>query len=152
MSNEIDLHELPHDRAERWALAAALMARPNLRMVGLEALKQTYPKAPEPILRTAVHHLYGDLPEALVDMLAVTELSLRSPGREVGYGAPYHAIDHLYNFLQFRALLPDGMAGMEALVAQLEELAIDGDLEGIKSTIAELRKRVDGNLTAPDVA
>jgi hypothetical protein len=152
MTKPIDLDELPESSAERLALAVACLSRPDIRHAGLDALRKTYPHAPDAVLRTAVHHLYGDLPEALCDMLAVAELSLRTPGREIGFGAPYHAIDHLYNFLHFRALLPDGMAGMRELVAELQLELAAGDLEAATATAAELRDRVEGNLSAPDGA
>lgn len=151
MSDDIDLPDLPKDWTARLDLALALLARTNRWRDGLAAMRATYPKAPEASIESATHHLFGDLPGAFVDMLAISELALREPGRELGYGASYHALYHLYNWLQFRALLPEGMQGFHELVKQLEELADDGDLTAIRSTVAELRDRVDATLSPPQL-
>jgi hypothetical protein len=102
------------------------------------------------MIDTGAHHLYGDLPEAAVDLLACLELSLREPEREVGLGAVIHVQDHLYNWLQFQALLPDGREGLRELVTELEEFIGDGDTAAAKATIEELKEHLDGMRSPPD--
>jgi hypothetical protein len=146
----LDLSDLPKSRADRLDLVVALLGRSELRSEGIEALRLRYPHLPEAFLSTAVHHLYGDLPGALVDLLAILELSLREPHRELGYGAPFHVLDHLYNWFQLQALLPHGLPELDELAREAEEALDQGDTPAVKAALRELRARLDGNLSAPE--
>lgn len=135
---------------ERWELALALLNRSDRAKVARDAFRQAYPNAPEEMIHTAVHHLYVDGPVAAVDWLAEAELFLRDPAQEIGYGPTLHLLDHAYNWLQFRALLPEGKAELLELVRQLKEFTDDGDMEAIRQTVAELESALEGNRPAPD--
>lgn len=74
----------------------------------------------------------------------------RAPGQKIGYGPTLHLLDHAYNWLQFRALLPEGKAELLELVRQLERFMDDGDMKGVRQTVAELESVLEGNRTTPD--
>lgn len=149
-SDDLDVGDLPEAQAERLALVRALLERPELHVDAAHALRLRYPHLPDAVLHTASHHLYGDLPGALIDLLALLELSLRNPKREVGYGASIHALDHLYNWFQMQALLPYGLPELEALAREAETALADGDIVAARAALKSLRDRIDGDLSAPE--
>ncbi|MCC7001317.1 MAG: hypothetical protein IT357_04100 [Gemmatimonadaceae bacterium] len=136
---------------ERWKLAAALMNRPARREDGLAAIRAAFPTVPKEMAFTAAHHLYGDGPEAAVDFLAAAELMIREPSTELDGGATAHLTYHLYNWLQFRALLPDGKQDVLELVKELRQAVEENDMEFVKATLQELEDVVEGSRTPPDV-
>ena len=136
---------------ERWELAAALMARPHRRDDGRRAIRAAYPQAPEEMVSTGAHHLFGDGAEAAVDLLAAAELLIRDPTQELDAGATVHLTYHLYNWLQFRALLPEGRQDVLDLVKQLRSAVNDNDMEFVRATVAELEDVVEGHRSPPDV-
>lgn len=79
-------HVYDRDRQERLELAIALLRRDGDVPAATRALRKAYPTAPEEMIRTAVHHLYVDGPEAALDWLAESELFLRGDIDEIGYG------------------------------------------------------------------
>lgn len=140
---------LPHE--ERRALVAALLARPKRRPEGRAALRAVYPHAPESMTDTAAHHLFGDGVDAAVDMLAAAELMLRQPGKELDHGTVYHLAYHLYNWLQFIALLPDGKQQLVDLIAQLKEAVAENDMDFVRHTVQALDDVVGGSRSHPVV-
>ena len=136
---------------ERRELAFALLARPTRISDGRAALRGKYPDAPQTMINTATHHVYVDGPGAVLDFLADAELAIRDPSHEIDYGPAYHLIYHVYNWLQFRALLPEGRTDMLELVKQLREAVDEKDDEFIQRTLVELEELLDGNLDLPDV-
>ena len=137
--------------AERRQLALALLARPSRIEDGRSALRAKYPDAPQSMIDTATHHVYVDGPGAVLDFLADAELAIRDPSHEIDYGAAYHLIHHVYNWLQFRALLPEGRADVLELVRQLRQAIDEKDEKFIQLTLTELEDILDGNRDLPDV-
>ena len=144
-------HVLSFSPEERRALANALMARPQRRRDGRAAIQRAYPAAPEAMAGTAAHHLYGDGVEAAIDLLAAAELMLREPTRDLDDGAVYHLAYHLYNWMQFVALLPHGRHELLDLVAQLKQAVEENDMEFIKHTAELLDDVVGGHVSHPEV-
>ncbi len=87
------------------------------------------------MIDTATFHVYVDGPGAVVDFLADAELAIRDPGHTIEYGTAYHLISTLYNWLQFRALLPGGRADLLDLVAQLRQAIDQVDPVLLKATV-----------------
>lgn len=140
---------LPHE--ERLALAMALLKRPRRRPEGREAVRAVFPQAPEEMADTAAHHLFGDGVDAALDLLAAAELMLRAPGRDLDRGTVQHLAYHLYNWMQFIALLPDGKQELLDLVAQLKEAVEENDLPFIRQTAELLGDVVGGSRSHPVV-
>lgn len=140
---------LPYE--ERLALAMALLKRPRRRPEGREAVQAAFPQAPQEMTDTAAHHLFGDGVDAAVDLLAAAELMLRSPGRDLDQGAVQHLAYHLYNWMQFIALLPDGKQELLDLVAQLKEAVRENDMEFVRHTAQLLDDVVGGSRSHPVV-
>ena len=134
----------------RRELALALLSRAHPDADGLAALRRKHPSVPEPMLRTAVHHLYVDGPQAAVDFLADAELAIENPSHEVGYGPASELLYHVYNWLLFRAIMPEGKIDLLDLLAQLERAVKDDDRDLILATVAELRDVIDGHRQPPD--
>jgi hypothetical protein len=109
-----------------------------------QAFRQAYPNAPEEMLKTAVFHTYIDGIEAAIDWLVNLELFLREPSHQLDIAATYHLLYHLYNWYQFNALLPDGKAGVLERLKEIKELASDGDIKAILSTVEQLESMFEG--------
>lgn len=135
---------------ERWALANALFARPDPKADAMVALRTAYPAAPQEMLFTAAHHVYGDGVVAAIDFVAEAERFLRDPSKEMSYAPTLDLLYHVYNWHQFRALLPDGKPHMLELLRELKEFVADGDREAMLLTVAALEEAFEGNLTYPD--
>lgn len=150
-----DQPDTPHGiyrltEAERHELALALLARPRRIEEGRAALRSKYPRAPEEMISTATHHVYVEGPGAVVDFLAEAELAIRDPSHEIDFGTSWHLLHHIYNWLQFRALLPDGKSDIVDLLNQMQQAVAENDPEFILATVQELRDVVEGNRGAPD--
>ncbi len=140
----------PLSSDERLALARALLARPTRAADGRASLRRRYPSAPEAMIDSATHHVYVDGPEAVVDFLADAELAIRDPAHELDQGVAYHVLDHVYNWLQFRTLLPEAKTDMLALLDQIEEAVKDDDRDYLLASIAEFRRLLEATRNAPD--
>ena len=154
-----DIQKRSDARYERWRalsqdqkveLALALLRRPERRSDGLKMLQQLYPKAPAEMLGTVCHHAFVDLPDGLLDLMAELELSLREPQPYFPVGIGVEALYHLYNLLQFSALLPEGKAGLEELVHQVKEWLEEGDIETALKRLEELEEKLSGAEPPPD--
>jgi hypothetical protein len=148
-SRQTNLYSLSANR--RRELALALLARGNADVDGLAALRHRYPAAPDSMLHTAVHHLYVDGPQAVLDFLADAELAIQDPSHEIGYGPASELLYHVYNWLLFRAIIPEGKADLLDLLAQLEHAVKDDDRELVLATVAELRDVIDGSRQPPEM-
>lgn len=136
---------------ERRALALALLARPTRGADGLAAFQLKYPAAPLEMTSTAAHHVYVDGPDAVIAFLADAELAIRNPNHELDYGTTWEVLYHLYNWLQFRAIIPDGTADVIALLKQMKQAVAEDDRDFIVSTAQELESVLEGSRQPPDV-
>jgi hypothetical protein len=137
---------------ERRALALALLDRPNRASDGLAALRGKYPRSvPDDMVHTAAHHVYNDGPDAVVDFLADAELAIRDPEHQLDYGAVFHVLDHLYNWLQFAAIIPEGTRDLLDLSAALRQHVADKDWDAVAQVAAELGDILEGARQPPDV-
>src|SRR5262245_3539338 len=138
-------------RTQRLNLALALLARPERAKDGFEALRRRFPSAPDSMTYTAAHHVYEDGADAVIDFLADAELSIRDPHRELDLGITAELLYHLYNWLQYRAVLPVGRQDLLDLVEELREFTKQQDWEAVRKTIEELDDILEGSRPPPDV-
>lgn len=142
------------DRPSRIALAEALLARvprPDRWEAGKAAFRRVHPGAPDAMVVTAVHHVYGDGVDAVLDWLADAELFLRGESGGLDLGLTYHLLYHTYNWLQFEALLPAGIGGLREHIAEIKELIADEDWEAVAALVEEMEDIVEGSENPPDV-
>lgn len=134
---------------ERLQLAVALMSRPNRASDGLRALEAAYPGVAYDMAHRAAHHLYNDGPPAVVAFLADAELFLRDPKHQMHYGVVSELLYHVYNWMQFRELLPNGKQHVLELLAELKQFVADDDREAIVATAKELEEALEGDRDYP---
>ncbi len=117
---------------------------------GLTALRAEFPQAPDQALRSATFHLYTELPEALFELLAEIAESREGSARPPDLGLIWHALYHLYNFIQIQALLPWSRIDISEEIRDSVKTIETGDTEHALSRLRELLNRVDGAVSPPD--
>lgn len=132
---------------ERLELIESLLQRQDKNREAACAFKSVYPNAPTEMIETAVFHVYVDGISAALDWLASTELFLRHPEHELDDGT--HLLYHLYNWQQFKALLPSGTEGIMAVLKDLKEAVADEDTQAILEATEILEERLSGHLKFP---
>lgn len=139
-------------RDERRALAWALLQREETatHTEAFEAFRRRYPLAPEEMIRTAVHHVFVDGPDAVIGWLADAELFLRDPQHNLSVGVSWNLLHHVYNWYLFMALLPEGKPMVLDLLDDLKQFAEEGALDAVKQTVQELRDMFDGDQDVPE--
>ena len=148
-SKKLGIRALSSD--QRKELALALLARPQRAEDGLASLRRRFPSASSSMLHTAAHHVYQDGPDAVIDFLADAELAIREADHDLDMGVTWELLYHVYNWLQFRAVLPEGKQDLVDLVAELKEFTKDKDWDAVAKTVQELEDLVEGDRTPPDV-
>jgi hypothetical protein len=136
---------------QRRELALALLARSDIGKDGLEALRKQYPSVPDAMLHTAAHHVYVDGPGAVLDFLADAELAIREPHHEVDYGPASEVLYHLFNWLQLRAIFPEGKQDLLDLVDELDKLVRAKDWDAVAGISEELKDVIEGSRSPPDM-
>ncbi len=135
---------------QRLDLAMALMARERRDHDGREAFRAAYPEAADEMIGTAAHHVYTDGAPALIAFLADAELFLRDPAHRMELGITYEVLYHIYNWMQFRELLPDGRKNVLELLAELKQFVAEDDRKAILSTAEELEDALSGSRDYPE--
>jgi hypothetical protein len=143
----------PPDPDELRRLAHAYLDRP--RPSGEEIisrLQKLYPDASAQLLDALRFHLFVDLPQAIVDLMAQMELFLRDQDRGLSlHGRATHLIYHLYNYSLLQSLLPTGKQKLVELIEDTKACLDDADYDGAARTIAELKELIDGGITPPRI-
>jgi hypothetical protein len=103
------------------------------------------------MIDTAVFHVYCDGIGAALDWVAAAEKFLRDPSNGFDYGATSHVVYHLYNWLQFQALMPIGREGILERLRDIKLFLTENNPDAALGVIKQLEKLVDGNQSAPDV-
>ena len=113
-------------------------------------LRASFPTAPPEMLKTAEHHLYVDGKDDALMWLAELGLFLKDNDAEPpSLGVSHQFMYHLYNWFQFRALLPDGKAGLLANVKEARQFIEEGTPEAALGSLKNLEEALDGNLDYP---
>jgi hypothetical protein len=144
-------HTMPSaSRTEHLALAQALFSRADLGADGRAALAKAYPLASDAMVSTAAFHVYVDGCDAALAFLADAERFLRDPSVELDSGVTWELLHHVYNWHQFRALLPDGKPGVLELLAELKQFVAEDDREALLKTVGALEAVLEGSRDHPD--
>jgi hypothetical protein len=111
-------------------------------------LREAFPNAPPEMLFTAEHHLFVDGKDDA--LLWIAELAVfRKDSGPPSLGCTFMFLHHLYNWWQFRALLPEGKQGIRELVKEIRDLIEEGSPEAALGTLKILEESLDGNLDYP---
>jgi hypothetical protein len=129
---------------------SALVARRDRSKDGRAAFQTAYPQAPKEMIGTAAHHVYTDGVPAAIAFLADAELFLRSPAtHRLHLGVTWELLYHVYNWTQFRELLPQGRQTVIELLAELKQFVAEDDRAAIVRTAEQLEEAFNGSLDAP---
>ena len=139
----------PLTSPETLELIHALLGRAGIAEAATAAFRLAYPDAPPHMLETAVHHVFRDGVGAALDWVAAAERFLRNPASEFDYGATWHAVYHLYNWLQFQGLLPIGREGVLERLADLNLFLSEGDTEAAVGVVNQLEELFRGDVPPP---
>jgi hypothetical protein len=136
---------------QTWDLVSALVRRPGGADAAREAFRRAYPQAPARMLDAAVFHIYVDGVKAALEWLAAAERFLREPGEGFDYGATWHLLYHLYNWLQLQALLPSGREGVLELLQDAKRFLAEQDYGAVQRVVGSLEEMFQGRLSPPGV-
>jgi len=130
-------------------LLGALLERPDATKDGEANLRREYPDAPDESVRAFAHHLYRELPHALLGFLGEIERSLEDGGGRIDPGKTWHLLYHLYNLVQLEALMPwcreDLVSEINAAIVALE----GDDRKFALNTMIRLRDLSRGEMAPP---
>lgn len=99
---------------------------------------------------TAVHHVYVDGPDPVLRWLADAELFLRDPNHHLCSGVTSDLLYHVYNWHQFRELLPTGKQGVLELLNDVKLYVDEGSLDAAKRTVDDIKELLEGSVGYPD--
>jgi hypothetical protein len=132
-------------------LVRALLDREDTAGAAAAAFRAAYPDSPQSMIEAAIFHVYRDGIGAALEWVAAAERFLRSPDEGVDYGATWHVVYHLYNWLQLQAVLPIGRAGVLERLSDLRLFLTEGDTKAATRVIAQLEELFRGDVEPPNV-
>jgi len=139
------------ERSSALEMITALIARPEVMAEAREAFRLKYPDAPPEMIDTAAFHVCQDGIDAALEWIANIELFLRSPSKGLNYGSTWHLVYHLYNWLQFQALLPLGRAGIVEHLRDAQVCIDEESPDAAKQSIQLLIDQFTGDVGPPGV-
>ncbi|NEO87439.1 MAG: hypothetical protein F6J87_24740 [Spirulina sp. SIO3F2] len=131
------LIERPRGYKERLALADSLLSRPRPERIekAKERFKALYPDASDEMISFVVFHVYVDGIQAALDWIASAEIFLQTGDNADLGGDADHLMYHLYNWHQFKALMPIGNSQIMDLVKEMKEALSEKDTNLMKELI-----------------
>jgi hypothetical protein len=113
------------------------------------AFRHAYPDAPAELIETAIFHVFKDGVGAALEWVAAAERFLRDPAAGFDCGATWHVVYHLYNWLQFQALLPIARDGVMKRLADLRLFLSENDTEAASGVVTQLEELFRGGVQPP---
>ncbi|NET89984.1 MAG: hypothetical protein F6K45_18130 [Kamptonema sp. SIO1D9] len=150
MSEDNNLNHLNFSRKQKWEIVRTLLERDRIRNQAEKAFRTAYPNAPERMINTAVFHIYIDGIQAALDWLVDVELFLQNPKHTLSEGITFHLIYHLYNWLQFTAILSDTDEDLVEKINDVKAAIEDDDKDAALNILEELKNKFEGNLESPN--
>lgn len=137
---------------ETQELVAALLSRQSVAEDAKNAFRKFYPDASDAMLDTAVLHVCVDGIKAAMDWLGAIEKFLRDPSTGLDYSATWHLNYHLYNWLQFQALMPLGRIGLSEHLADVEYFLKENEPNSALEVVHRLIDHLKGDVRTPTIA
>jgi hypothetical protein len=128
-----------------------LVGRDDITEAADAAFLAAYPDAPLPMIHAAVYHVFTDGVGAALKWVAAAERFLRDPNEGFDYGATSHVVYHLYNWLQFQALLPIGREGILERLSGVKLFMSEGSADAAVRVIEQLGNLSRGDARPPDL-
>ncbi|MEM8640828.1 MAG: hypothetical protein AAGG51_18725 [Cyanobacteria bacterium P01_G01_bin.54] len=127
----------PRGLEERLELANSLLSRPRPERMekAKEQFKNCYPDAPDEMISSAVFHVYVDGILAALDWIASAEIFLQTGDDRHLDREAEHLIYHLYNYHQFKALMPVGTNQILESIKEMKEALSEEDNDLMKELI-----------------
>ena len=141
-------------REEQLAVVNWLFSIPFEEMIAIARLRlqKSFPNAPSKMIGCAEFHLYVDGRDDALLWLAELALFIKDENAEPpSLAVAWQFLYHLYNWFQFRALLPDGKPGLMELIKEARQLIKEGDAEAALGSLQCLEEALDGNLNYPTI-
>lgn len=146
-----NFHKLDDD--DKLGLVRALIGRGNLvrRDDAFELVRTQFPSVAEDLARSISFHVYQELPDVAVDLLAWIELNLREGTHERHAGIDFDLRYHLYNWLQAEALVPYGRQDVFEELTEIKDCLSRDDKESAAAILNSLIERFETTMRPPDV-
>ncbi len=138
-------------KAQYIELMSALLKRTELRKQGMAILQNKYPQAPEEMLQSCAYHVFDELPDTLVRVLAWIELSLQAKDFGSHSGLIFDALYHLYNWLQFEEIVVWSKEEVYSELQELRKCIKENDKEGSEMLINKILEVFDVSMTPPQI-
>ena len=135
---------------QKLELIKTLFEREDIRKEASEAFIYKYPHASKEMVNTAIFHVYVDGMKSLLDWLVDIELFLQDSKHDLDEGLTYHVLYHLYNWLQFKTLLPDTTEDIVNKIDDIEMAIKDNEANVALDLLEELKDKYHGGLNYPD--
>lgn len=104
------------------------------------------------MIHTAEHHLFVDGKDAALAWIAELARFLQSDDSQPPHqGHDWDLLHHLYNWWQFRALLPDGKAELIQIAKEAQEFIKEGSLDAALASLKAIEESLEGNLNYPQI-
>ncbi|MGB0563392.1 MAG: hypothetical protein ACPGVO_16545 [Spirulinaceae cyanobacterium] len=129
--------ERPESIEDYLKLANLLFSRPTSERLekAKEQFRNCYPDAPEEMISSAVFHVYVDGVLAALSWIANAEIFLQTGDDSDLDSEAEHLIYHLYNYHQFKALMPVGTNQILESIKKMKEALAEDDNDLMKELI-----------------
>lgn len=141
----------PMTRAEKLERIARLATRDDVPDLAAKALRREFPNAPESMINTAIFHVYTDGVDAVLDWLAAAADALTEGTPLPDDGKTWHLLYHVFNWYQFRELMPHGSQELLDWIEGLEESVNEDDRDSILAHTKAIKEILDASRPQPKI-
>ncbi|MEM9283809.1 MAG: hypothetical protein AAGA96_18460 [Verrucomicrobiota bacterium] len=138
-------------REEKLQKIATLATRSDVRDRAAEALRSEFPNAPEAMINTAVFHVYTDGVDAVLDWLVAAADAISEGTPLPDDGKTWHLLYHIFNWYQFRELMPHGSKELLDWAEGLEECVNEDDRDAILAHAKGIKEILDASRPHPKI-
>ncbi len=138
---------------KQFEAARALFNRENLGDQAMARFREIYPHVDKRILGNLVFHLFIDGHEALLGMLHELEMFMRGECDDICEGQVSELLNHMYNYMIAKALLPAASADLLDYIKEAREALTEDppDLEFVARHLETLDRLVDAWVWPSDI-
>ena len=138
-------------REEKLQKIASLASATDVRERATQALRREFPNAPDAMINTAIFHVYTDGVDAVLDWLVAAAEALTEGTPLPDNGKTWHLLYHVFNWYQFRELMPHGSQELLDWIEGLEECVNEDDREAILEHTKGIREILDASRPHPRI-
>lgn len=138
-------------REEKLQKIARLATADDVSEQAAKVLRREFPNAPESMINTAIFHVYTDGVDAALDWLVAASEAISEGSPLPDDGTTWHLLYHIFNWYQFRELMPEGSQGLLDWIEGLEESVKEDDREAILHHAKGIRDILDASRPQPKI-